>query len=55
MSALGHKQTCAAQQPTSALPLKADMLRQNVPSLARVAAGDRGFFTLIHVRDFPDL
>ena len=25
MSALGHKQTCAAQKPMSALPPKADM------------------------------
>jgi hypothetical protein len=25
MSALGQKRTCAAQQPTSALPLKADI------------------------------
>jgi hypothetical protein len=30
------------------------MLRQKVPSLARVAAGDRGFFTFIHVRERPE-
>jgi len=28
---------------------------QNVPSLARVAASDFGFLTLIHVFDGPDL
>ena len=35
--------------------LTTSMIDQNVPSFARVYAGDFGFLTLIHVFDGPDL
>ena len=47
MSALGQKQTCAAQKVMSALPLKADMCSANrhvrfVPIADMVALNDGG-------------
>jgi hypothetical protein len=56
-SKIDRSRTTAMEAATAVFRfhLTTSMIDQNVPSFARVYAGDFGFFTLIHVFDGPDL